>query len=94
MIAYLLHGRPEQNPLKEVQVLGYHGDHIYIPALGKTLYGGFQFGAGKRMKAMLYILKIILEELHIGQLFLTQFFPFFGNMENPYNRLAYSGHFQ
>ena len=60
MVAYLLHGRPEQDSLEEIQVLGHHGDHIYIPALGKTLYRRFQFGSRERMKTMFYILKVIL----------------------------------
>ncbi len=60
MIAYFLNSRSEQNPLEKIKVLGDHGNHVNIPTFSKTLHRNFQFGAGKRMKAMLYINQVVM----------------------------------
>ncbi len=43
MVTDLLNGRPEQNHLENVEVLGHHGTHVYIRIFHKTLYGNFEF---------------------------------------------------
>ncbi|SDE48374.1 hypothetical protein SAMN05421636_105233 [Pricia antarctica] len=77
MVAYLFHFGAEKNPLKKVQVLGDHRDHIDIPTFGKGLHGGLQFCTGQGMETMFHIDQLIVEKIFVLYLFVAEFFSLF-----------------
>ncbi len=66
---------PEQYPFEEVEVFGYHGDHIEVPDFGKGLHGRFKFVAEECMETMIDIYQIIIKKFFVFLLPIIQF-PF------------------
>ncbi len=80
MVAYLFHFGTEKDPLKKVQVLGDHCDHIDIPTFGKRLYGGLQFCTGQGMETVFHIHQIAVEKIFVLYLFIRELISLIGNV--------------
>ena len=65
--------RTEQDSLKEIQILRYHGDHLYVPAFNKGLKGLFKIVIGQEVVIKRSVFaQVFFQENLVGLLGCTQ----------------------